>query len=83
MRIADVNGRLPVPILALSEIRFEITPMAWPMRFTVIPRVFVRRTLRRTGSANKASDQEREKMAASPHVPSNKQLQNYTSISFG
>src|SRR4029434_2698844 len=64
-----------MPILAFSEFRFEITPMAWPMRFTIIPSVFGRRSLRSTDSANKAAtDHEQEKMAANPHVTSNQRL---------
>src|SRR5215469_7140688 len=39
LRIADVNGRLAMPILAHCEFRRQVTPMIWTMRVAVIPSV--------------------------------------------
>jgi hypothetical protein len=48
LRIPDVDGRLAMPILAWGKLRLEITPMARPFGFAVIPNVLGMMLLRRT-----------------------------------
>ena len=72
--ITDVDRRLAVPILARSKLRFEITPMAGPFRFAVVPCV-LRMMLRYcTGGCenHRAKDDCRERIVPNLHMPSNK-----------
>src|SRR5262249_11867230 len=65
LRVANVNGRLLMPIFARSKLRFEFTPMAGSFCFAVVPGMFRMRFLGSIdGRQNKAAGNEHRKKTA-------------------